>query len=41
MEAFLDGKPLVIARPTLACALTVGVDAARAAGRIVVEVSMA
>lgn len=38
MEAFLDGKPLVIPRPTLACALTVGVDAARAAGRIVVEV---
>ncbi len=38
MEAFLDGKPLAIARPTLACALADGVDAARAAGRIVIEV---
>lgn len=38
MEAFLDGKSLPVPRPTLASALTVGVDAARAVGRIIIEV---
>ncbi|MFO0832433.1 MAG: hypothetical protein U0637_11420 [Phycisphaerales bacterium] len=38
MEAFLDGKSLPLSRPTLACALAVGVDAARAVGRIIIEV---
>jgi hypothetical protein len=38
MDALLDGKSLPLQRPTLACALAVGVDAARAQGRIIIEV---
>jgi hypothetical protein len=37
VEAFLDGQPIVIGRPTLAAALAAGVEAAEARGRIIVE----
>jgi hypothetical protein len=40
MHAFLDGQPLSLPRPTMAAAIRAGVDAASAAGRVVVEVAL-
>ncbi|HYF15944.1 MAG TPA: hypothetical protein VD971_12820 [Phycisphaerales bacterium] len=37
MEVFLDGQPLVVARPTLAGALSTGAETARQRGRVIVE----
>jgi hypothetical protein len=41
MQVFLDGQPLGLERPTLACALSTSVGLARARGRVIIEVKAA
>lgn len=40
MRVMLDDTPLEVARPTLACAIETGIEQARSAGRIVIEIAL-